>query len=199
MLLTVDTSLGDAILARYGGFVYSISDGAQMLLLQHPDAPSPPPPALRIAETVWNIQNCLEQNNLFTLNLNLSFLQRLVAAAAAPAAMLAVRSRMLTERALWTRAPSDGESRVLQTGRPAAAGGRGGGGSARRAPPAGGKDPRGHSAAGSPHARPSGRADFGPARTYGASPGVPRTRVRASPGQNGRKAGRGSGAGRPGA
>ncbi|WP_419491134.1 hypothetical protein [Anaerotruncus massiliensis (ex Liu et al. 2021)] len=38
MLLTVDTSLGDAILARYGGFVYSISDGAQMLLLQHPDA-----------------------------------------------------------------------------------------------------------------------------------------------------------------
>ena len=35
MLLTVDTSLGDAILARYGGFVYSISDGAQMLLLQH--------------------------------------------------------------------------------------------------------------------------------------------------------------------
>lgn len=77
MLLTVDTSLGDAILARYGGFVYSISDGAQMLLLQHPDAPSPPPPALRIAETVWNIQNCLEQNNLFTLNLNLSFLQRL--------------------------------------------------------------------------------------------------------------------------
>ena len=44
MLLTVDTSLGDAILARYGGFVYSISDGAQMLLLQHPDAPSPPPP-----------------------------------------------------------------------------------------------------------------------------------------------------------
>ncbi|MFR9189653.1 MAG: hypothetical protein ACLVL7_04900 [Anaerotruncus massiliensis (ex Togo et al. 2019)] len=73
MLLTVDTSLGDAILARYGGFVYSISDGAQMLLLQHPDAPSPPPPALRITETVWNIQNCLEQNNLFTLNLNLSF------------------------------------------------------------------------------------------------------------------------------
>lgn len=118
MLLTVDTSLGDAILARYGGFVYSISDGAQMLLLQHPDAPSPPPPALRIAETVWNIQNCLEQNNLFTLNLNLSFLQRLVAAAAAPAAMLAVRSRMLTERALWTRAPSDGESRVLQTAAP---------------------------------------------------------------------------------
>lgn len=170
MLLTVDTSLGDAILARYGGFVYSISDGAQMLLLQHPDAPSPPPPALRITETVWNIQNCLEQNNLFTLNLNLSFLQRLVAAAAAPAAMLAVRSRMLTERALWTRAP-----------------------------PAGGKGPRGHSAAGSPHTRPSGRADFGPARTYGASPGVPRTRVRASPGQNGRKAGRGSGAGRPGA
>ncbi|WP_288234392.1 hypothetical protein, partial [uncultured Anaerotruncus sp.] len=65
MLLTVDTSLGDAILARYGGFVYSISDGAQMLLLQHPDAPSPPPPPRRIPATAWPLPHRLPQNHPF--------------------------------------------------------------------------------------------------------------------------------------
>lgn len=189
MLLTVDTSLGDAILARYGGFVYSISDGAQMLLLQHPDAPSPPPPALRIAETVWNIQNCLEQNNLFTLNLNLSFLQRLVAAAAAPPRCSrsgpgcspngrSGRARLRTGRSGSCRRPPRGRWRPRRRGKRAA-----------RAPLPVEKI---HAGILPPALPTPGQAVARILALRGHTallPASPGTRVRASPGQNGRKAG----------